>query len=106
MKRAAYIPISGKQTYKVQMTHANRVTKQREDNMISSAFNIALLLSAWALRTQFDFGGKRISQFVDKVNDTLDSYNRGYLTINDINETLLEETGVEILDRKQLNKEL
>lgn len=99
-----YMPMSTKNQFKVNVIHHNSVQRKREENMTATSFQVALLLCCYSLRTEFEFGGKRLGKFIDKVNDILDSYNRGYCSVQDINEMIYDETGMEILDRNQLDK--
>ena len=49
-----------------------------------------------ALRDEFDFGKVRMARFVDKMHDVLDSYNRGYISVRDLHDTIKEETGIDV----------
>lgn len=89
---------------KTQMIHNNSVARKREENLIASAFHIAILLSVVVLRDEFDFGGKRIEKFIDRFRSQLDSYNEGHASVKDFNDMIFEETGVRILDEEQLNE--
>ena len=76
----------------------NPVVKKRreEDRLISGAYRTFMLLGLMALRDEFDFGGKRLSRFVDRMHDLLDSYNLGYISITDLHDTILNETGIDV----------
>lgn len=63
------------------------------------AFKQMMLLPLMTLRDKNGFGAKRLERFIDDVADMLDSYNRGYLDLDDIEQTLKEETGIEIIAR-------
>ena len=105
MKNRNYIPVSHKSLMRSQLTKKNHVQKQRDDKLLSASFNIAILLSAVALRDEFEFGGQRLERFIEKVNDSLDSYNKGYVSVTDFNDMIFEETGIQILDREMLKDE-
>ena len=73
------------------------VRNRREaDQLINGAYKAFMLLGLMALRDEFDFGNKRLSRFVDKMHDLLDSYNRGYISVLDLHDTIKEETGIDI----------
>ena len=76
----------------------NPVVKNRReaDQLISGAYKAFMLLGLMALRDEFDFGGKRLSRFVDRMHDLLDSYNQGYISIRDLHDTILDETGINV----------
>lgn len=43
---------------------------------------------------------KRLPQFVDQCLDLYDSYNKGYVTLEDLRDTLWKEGGIKIEKRK------
>ena len=50
-----------------------------------------------ALRDEFGFGTSRLQRFIDKVDDMFDSYNRDYISLKDLTETIENETGIKVL---------
>lgn len=66
------------------------------DQLISASFKAFLLLGAMALRDEFGFGNARMSRWIVKMHDLLDSYKRGYVSIQDLHDTILEETGIDV----------
>lgn len=93
------------QLKKTQLIHKNNAKRKREENLIDASFNVALLLSAWALRQEFDFGGRRLEKYVDKCLDVLDSYSKGYVSISDLNTAMKEETGIDFMSSFDLQEE-
>lgn len=67
------------------------------DNLITSTHRLAMLLMLTVLHDKYGFGTKRLEAVVDQVNDLLDSFNRGYISIDDLNTTLHEETGIKVI---------
>ncbi len=67
------------------------------DNLITSTHKLAMLLFLTVLHDKYGFGTKRCEGVVDYVNDLLDSFNRGYISIDDLNSTLYEETGIKVI---------
>lgn len=63
------------------------------------AFKQMMLLPLMVLRDKYGYGAKRLEDFIENVADMLDSYNRGYLDLDDIEKTLEEETGIEVIPR-------
>lgn len=61
------------------------------------AFKQMMLLPLMVLRDKYGYGAKRLEEFIDNVADMLDSYNRGYLDLDDIKKTLEEETGIKAI---------
>ena len=64
-------------------------------NATKQAVKVTNLFPLWILRNM-GWGEKRLNQFLADYADLLDSYNRGYLSLEDIANQLYEETGVKI----------
>lgn len=79
----------------VNNTRANN--KREVDMIITSAYKMFKLISMMALRDEFHFGKSRLERFCDKLEDVLDSYERGYITLGDMKKTIEEETGIKVL---------
>ncbi len=74
-----------------------RVKNRRDaDKLIHSSYTAFLLLGIMALRNKFDFGSARIERWIDEINDLRDSYEKGYISVQDLQKTIKEETGIEI----------
>lgn len=76
-------------------TRANN--KREADILISAAYRAFLLMGIMALRDEFGFGTSRLQRFIDKVDDMFDSYNRDYISLKDLTETIENETGIKVL---------
>ncbi len=76
-------------------TRANN--KRDADILISAAYRAFLLMGIMALRDEFGFGTSRLQRFIDKVDDMFDSYNRDYISLKDLTETIENETGIKVL---------
>ncbi len=74
-----------------------RVKNRRDaDKLIHSSYTAFLLLGIMALRNKFDFGSARIERWIDEINDLRESYEKGYISVQDLQQTIKEETGIEI----------
>lgn len=74
-----------------------RVKNRRDaDKLIHSSYTAFLLLGIMALRNKFDFGSARIERWIDEINYLRDSYEKGYISVQDLQKTIKEETGIEI----------
>lgn len=74
-----------------------RVKNRRDaDKLIHSSYTAFLLLGIMALRNKFDFGSARIERWIDEINDLKESYEKGYISVQDLQQTIKEETGIEI----------
>lgn len=66
------------------------------------AFLFMLGLPVMVLHDKFGFGSIRCERFTDAVLELYDSFEKGYVTLEDIHSTLKEETGITIIpDRKK-----
>ena len=66
------------------------------DKLIVSTNKLDMLLTYTVLHNKFGFGKKRLERFFYYYNDLLDSYNRKYVTIEDLNTDLQEMTGIKV----------
>ena len=67
------------------------------DNLMLSAHKLNMLLFFTVLHDKHGFGKKRLEKVSSQINDLMDSYNKGYINLEDLNSTLHEETGINIL---------
>ena len=83
---------------KKKFIHNTRANNKRDaDILISAAYRAFLLMGIMALRDEFGFGTSRLQRFIDKVDDMFDSYNRDYISLKDLTETIENETGIKVL---------
>ena len=54
------------------------------------------LIALTVLHDKFGYGKKRLQRFIDEYQDVLDSYNKGYVNVDDLKSVLREECGIEI----------
>lgn len=59
------------------------------------AFVMMMSIPIMVLRDKYGFGKKRLDAFSDYVLDLYDSFNKGYITLDDLRETLKEEVNIE-----------
>lgn len=57
-------------------------------------FRAAILLH---MHDKYGYGKKRLLTLLDELEKTLEAYEEGYISINDMIQTLKEETGVELV---------
>ena len=76
-----------------------RVVQNRRDadRLIDSAQKVNMLLTMTVLHDKFGFGAKRMERFLKEYKELLDSYEKGYISPNDLNEVLWEEVGMKVL---------
>lgn len=86
-------------TYNVTYDEIQKYIKQGRDLAIRDATNFAIAGPMLILRDEFGFGGKRLMRFYEAYSDLYDSIEKGYLTINDIVQTIKEEVDIELIRR-------
>lgn len=67
------------------------------DKLIDSTQKVNMLLTLTVLHDKFGFGSKRIERLVREYKELLDSYEKGYISPDDLNKVLWEEVGVKVL---------
>ena len=82
-----------------QMAQKRTMVQNRRDadNLIMSTHKLNVLLFLTVLHDKYGFGKKRCEDVMAHVNDLMDSYNKNYITVNDLDSTLEEETGIKVL---------
>ena len=85
--------------YNLTWNQIEDIKRKATSEAMDFAFKQMMLLPLMVLRDKYGYGAKRLEEFIDNVADMLDSYNRGYLDLNDIEQTLKEETGIEVIPR-------
>lgn len=86
-------------TYNLTWEQIEDIKLKATSEAMDFAFRQMMLLPLMVLRDHYGFGAKRLEKFIEDVADMLDSYNRGYLDLEDIENTLKEETGIEVVKR-------
>lgn len=86
-------------TYTLTQNQIDQLKKEATLEATKKAFIIILGFPMLALRDQFGFGKKRLNEFMGKMLDIYDAYEEGYITLEDLHETINKETGVKIAGR-------
>ena len=63
---------------------------------IDTAFLLMLGFPVMAMRDNMGWGPVRLERLVDWILDYYDSFEKGYITLDDVHDTLREETGITI----------
>ena len=94
-----------KKTYTLTQGQIGEIKKQAADEAIHAAFILMCGLPLMALRDKFGFGKTRLERFSDALLDLYDSFDKGYITLEDLHKTIYEETGVKIKKKKKRGNE-
>nr|DAQ42472.1 MAG TPA: hypothetical protein [Caudoviricetes sp.] len=81
-----------------------RVKNRRDaDKLIHSSYTAFLLLGTMALHDQFGFGGTRLGKWIDKMNELKECYEKGLVTVQDLQSMIKNETGLTPQDIKEMD---
>lgn len=83
--------------YNLTWNQIEDIKRKATSEAMDFAFKQMMLLPLMVLRDKYGYGAKRLEDFIENVADMLDSYNRGYLDLDDIEKTLEEETGIKVI---------
>jgi len=89
-------------TYNLTAGQIAKLKQDATDEAISTAFILMLGLPIMVLNDKFSKiyrKENRLENFMDELLELYDSFNKGYLTLDDILETIKEETGVDVVRR-------
>lgn len=67
-------------------------------------WELMLGLPVMVLSDKHDFDAAKLDEFVDDVLDLYDSYEQGYLNLNDVEDALKDEVGIMIREKRKKRK--
>ena len=83
-------------TYVLTDDQIRGIKDQAVDEAVEKAFILMIGIPSLVLRDNFGFGKGRLGTFGDKVLELYEAFNTGVLTLDDINRTIEDETGIVI----------
>lgn len=90
-------------TYNIKSSDISAIKRRATGEAVDKAFTMMLVLPLMVLRDKYGFGKKRLSEFIEYTLENYDSFEKGYVTLEDLQDTLKEETGI-TLEINVLNK--
>ena len=88
-------------TYTLTQAQLDEKLKAVEMQATKKAFVMMMGFPLLTLRDKFGFGKKRLNQFMDKMLDLYEAYENDYVNLDDLNNTIMEETGVTLLEKRK-----
>lgn len=78
--------------------HLIQARKQqlRDDELIEASYRVFMTLGLTVLHDKYGYGEARLKRFIAGITDLMDSYQKGYINIQDLEETLKAETGMAV----------
>ena len=80
-------------TYNMSLAQIEAIKQQAAREAVEQAWLLMLGLPVMVLHDKDGYGETRLNRFLDHVLDLYDSYEKGYLTLDDVREALRAETG-------------
>lgn len=82
--------------YTLRRSDIDRIKQEAAKQAAEHVLALTLGLPVMVLHDKWGFGAQRCERFVDQLADLYQSYVEGYISLDDIRDTLREETGCEI----------
>lgn len=88
-------------TYTLTQAQIDQMKKEVSMEATKKAFLMMMGFPLLTLRDKFGFGKERLNRFMDKMMDLYEAYEMDYVDLDDLNNTIMEETGVTLLEKRK-----
>lgn len=90
-----------KKVYTLTQAQIDAMKKAAIDEAVSTGFILMLAIPITILHDKYwvKTASKKLPKFVDQCLDLYDSYNKGYVTLDDLRDVLWEEGGIKLEKR-------
>lgn len=95
-RKAAENGVKKEKIYTLSESQITALKESATRDAVGTAFIMMLGLPCMSLRDKFDFGKTRMDRFAEGVLSYYESFNQGYITLEDCVKTIKEETGIDI----------
>ena len=95
--KKAGIPVKKEPVVNIKAADVQKIKQDASKEAADKAFLLMLGLPVMVLHDKFGFGPVRCERFTDAVLELYDSFEKGYVSLEDIHLTLKEETGITIV---------
>ena len=86
-------------TYTLRNEDVTRIKQDAAQEAIDKAFVLMLGLPMIVLHDKYGWGNKRLSDFIDHVLEQYDSFNKNFIALDDLWNTIEKETGVKLIEK-------
>jgi hypothetical protein len=86
-------------TYTLRNEDVTRIKQDAAQEAIDKAFVLMLCLPMIVLHDKYGWGKKRLSDFMDYALELYDSFEKDYVTLDDLWDTIEKETGVKLIEK-------
>ena len=83
-------------TYNLSVKEIEEMKENALNEALNISFKLMLGIPIMVLRDKYGFGKKRLNDFIDYVLEEQDSFNKGYFTLEDVEEILYEEVDIKL----------
>ena len=87
--------------YTLTQAQIDQMKKEVSMEATKKAFIMMMGFPLLTLRDKFGFGKERLNRFMDKMMDLYEAYEMDYVDLADIDRTIMEETGVTLLKKRE-----
>ena len=95
--KKAGLPVKKEPVVNIKAADVQKIKQDASKEAADKAFLLMLGLPVMVLHDKFGFGPVRCERFTDAVLELYDSFEKGYVSLEDIHLTLKEETGITIV---------
>lgn len=88
-------------TYTLTQAQLDQKLKAVEMEATKKAFLMMMGFPLLTLRDKFGFGKERLNRFMDKMVDLYEAYELDYIDLADLDRTIMEETGVTLMRKRE-----
>ena len=100
--KKAGLPVKKEPVVNIKAADVQKIKLDASKEAADKAFLLMLGLPVMVLHDKFGFGPVRCERFTDAVLELYDSFEKGYVSLEDIHLTLKEETGITIVSDGRL----
>ena len=88
-------------TYTLTQAQIDQMKKEVSMEATKKAFLMMMGFPLLTLRDKFGFGKERLNRFMDKMMDLYEAYEMDYVDLDDLNDTIMKETGVTLIKKRE-----
>lgn len=90
--------------YNLTLEQIEAIKRQAAKDAVQEVMELTLGLPCMVLKDKFGFGKIRLKRFIDRLLELYDSYDKGYLSLEDVRNVLKEEGGIVLRLKKGRKK--
>lgn len=80
----------------IKVSDIEKIKDEASKNAIDTAFTLMLGMPLLVMRDKYGFGKVRLERYIEQIFEIYDSFNKDYITLEDMHKVLYDEVGVTI----------